>query len=136
MIRIRRAYDRPSPGEGALFLVDRLWPRGVSKGALKGVTWCREAAPGHALRRWVHQNPGQWEVFQRRYREELDAHPEAWQPILAAARRGPVTLLYSARDTARNNAHVLRDYLEERLEERLREQTREPRRRSQVKRRS
>lgn len=132
MIRIRRVYDRPSPGEGALFLVDRLWPRGVSKDALKGVTWCREAAPSHALRRWVHQNPGQWEVFQRSYRDELDANPEAWQPILDAARRGPATLLYSARDTARNNALVLRDYLEERLQE----QTREPRRRSQVRRRS
>ncbi|MDR7521950.1 MAG: DUF488 family protein [Armatimonadota bacterium] len=118
MIRIRRVYDLPQPGEGARFLVDRLWPRGVKKAALGLDAWVKAAAPSDPLRRWYGHDPKKWEEFRRRYRAELDANPEAWQPILEAARRGPVTLLYSSRETKRNNAVALRDYLREKLQRR------------------
>ena len=116
MIRIRRVYDSPQPGEGARFLVDRLWPRGMKKETLGLEAWTKAAAPSDALRRWYGHDPKKWEDFQRRYRAELDASPEAWQVILEAARHGPVTLLYSSRETERNNAVALRDYLLEKLQ--------------------
>ncbi len=112
MIRMRRVYDPPSSGEGALLLIDRLWPRGVKKVHLAGVTWLKEAAPSDDLRRWFGHDPKKWPEFQRRYRAELDAHPDAWQPIADAARRGPVTLLFGAKDAEHSNAAVLRAYLE------------------------
>ncbi len=113
-IGIRRVYDPAPPREGARFLVDRIWPRGVRKDALEGVTWLRDAGPSDALRRWFGHDPARWEEFRRRYRAELEARPSAWVPILDAERRGPVTLLYGARDAEHNQAVVLRDFLESR----------------------
>jgi len=78
--------------------------------------WLKEAAPSDKLRRWFGHDPARWKGFQRRYRAELDAHAETWQPLLEAARNGDVTLLYSAHDTEHNNAAVLRAYLLERLD--------------------
>ncbi len=115
MIRIRRVYERPVSHEGARFLVERLWPRGMKKESLHINGWLKDAAPSDELRRWFAHDPKKWTEFQRCYRAELDAHPDTWQPILAAARQGPVTLLYSARDTEHNSALVLRGYLEARL---------------------
>jgi uncharacterized protein YeaO (DUF488 family) len=112
--RIRRVYDPPSKEDGACFLVDRLWPRGVKKESLALEGWCKEAAPSPELRQWFQHDPEKWAGFQRRYRAELDGKPEAWEPLLQAVRRGPVTLLYSARDAEHNNAVALRAYLEER----------------------
>ena len=113
MIRTRRVYDATASGEGQRFLVERLWPRGMKKEALALDDWLKDVAPSAALRRWFAHEPAKWEEFQRRYWAELDARPEVWQPLLQAARRGAVTLLYSARDTEHNNALALKAYLEE-----------------------
>lgn len=116
-IRVKRVYDPPEADDGARFLVERLWPRGFSKASLRLDGWLRDVAPSHELRRWFGHDPARWEEFRRRYFAELDAKPEAWRPLLEAARRGPVTLLYSARDTEHNNAVALRDYLQARMGE-------------------
>jgi uncharacterized protein YeaO (DUF488 family) len=113
MIRLRRVYEAPALTEGKRFLVERLWPRGMKKDELALDGWLREVAPSAALRRWFAHDPAKWSDFQRRYHDELDAKPDVWQPLLQAARRGRVTLLYSARDTEHNNALALKAYLEE-----------------------
>lgn len=115
MIQAKRAYESSAPGDGARFLVDRLWPRGVKKDALGIEGWQKAAAPSDELRRWFKHDPVKWSEFRRRYFAELDQHPEAVQPILDAAERGPVTLLFSARDTRHNNAIALAEYLNRRL---------------------
>jgi uncharacterized protein YeaO (DUF488 family) len=112
MIRVKRVYDPPEPDDGARFLVDRLWPRGVKKEFVRLDGWLKEAAPSDDLRRWFNHEAEKWMEFQHRYRAELKEHPQAWQPILKAARRGNVTLLYSARDAEHNNAAALKVYLE------------------------
>jgi uncharacterized protein YeaO (DUF488 family) len=114
-IQVKRVYEPAEPGDGARYLVERLWPRGMSKESLHLTGWIKEVAPSDGLRRWFGHDPAKWEEFVRRYRAELDEHPEAWQPLLAAARQGTITLLYSARDTAHNNAVALQNYLEEQL---------------------
>src|SRR5581483_7814138 len=106
-IQVKRVYEPAEPGDGARYLVERLWPRGMSKESLHLTGWIKEVAPSDGLRRWFGHDPAKWEEFVRRYRAELDEHPEAWQPLLAAARQGTITLLYSARDTAHNNAVAL-----------------------------
>ncbi|HED04948.1 MAG TPA: DUF488 domain-containing protein [Candidatus Fraserbacteria bacterium] len=116
MIRIKRAYEPPDPDDGARFLVDRLWPRGLKREELKLDGWLRDVAPSAELRRWFAHDPAKWAEFQRCYLAELDGKPESWQPLLAASRAGPVTLLYGARETERNNAAALKIYLESRGE--------------------
>jgi uncharacterized protein YeaO (DUF488 family) len=111
-IRLRRVYEKPAAGEGKRFLVERLWPRGVKKEALALDGWLRDVAPSTALRRFFGHDPAKWDEFRRRYAAELAANEGAWRPLLEAARAGPVTLLYSSRDTAHNNAVALRAFLE------------------------
>jgi uncharacterized protein YeaO (DUF488 family) len=111
MINLKRAYDRQSRTDGTRFLVERLWPRGVSKEELRIDAWLKEAGPTTELRRWFSHDPEKWDVFRQRYFRELDSRPDAWQPIVSAARRGNVTLVYSSRDVHHNNAVALRDYL-------------------------
>lgn len=115
VINVRRVYDKEREGEGVRFLVDRLWPRGVSKRSLGHHDWLREVAPSHELRRWFRHDPDKWDEFQRRYAAELDEKEGLWQPILEAAKQGDVALLYAARDTERNNAVALKQYLEKKL---------------------
>ena len=117
MIKVKRVYDPVEPDDGRRFLVDRLWPRGMRKEALRMEGWLRDVAPSDRLRRWFGHDPKKWEEFRRRYFAELEAHPEAWQPLLEAARAGNVTLLFSARDTSYNNAVALREFLEGKLTE-------------------
>lgn len=114
-VRARKdpAQETESP-PGERFLVDRMWPRGVSKVAMGGVTWLKEAAPSAELRTWFGHDPERFAEFSERYRTELESAPESVAPILSAARRGPVTLLYAAKDTEHNHAVVLRDFLTER----------------------
>jgi uncharacterized protein YeaO (DUF488 family) len=112
MIRVRRVYDPPEPGDGARFLVERLWPRGMKKAELPMDGWLKEAAPSAALRRWFSHDPAKWDEFRRRYFAELEGKGEDLQPLREAARHGSVTLLYSARDTEHNNAVALKEYLE------------------------
>jgi uncharacterized protein YeaO (DUF488 family) len=114
-LEVKRVYEPPAPDDGARYLVERLWPRGMKKEALEHDGWPKDEAPSAALRRWFGHDPAKWAAFQRRYRAELDAHPEAWRPLVDAARQGAVTLLYSAHDQAHNNAVALRRYLEEQL---------------------
>ncbi len=113
MIHLKRAYDEPEKGDGRRFLVDRLWPRGVKKEALALDEWCKAVAPSNDLRRWFGHDPQKWPEFQKRYRTELDANPESWQPLLTAVNAGDITLIYAARDSEHNNAVVLKAYLEE-----------------------
>lgn len=118
MITVKRVYEPPASDDGVRFVVDRLWPRGMRREALDLDGWLKDVAPSDALRRWFGHNPARWEEFRRRYNTELDAKPDTWQPILDAARRGKVTLLYSAKDTEHNNSVALRDYLKAKLGER------------------
>lgn len=114
MIQIKRTYDRPSRSDGRRILVERLWPRGMTKEALAADVWMKDVAPTTELRKWFDHRVERWDEFQRRYRAELDANPASWEPILESGGAGTVTLLYSAHDTAHNGAVVLRDYLVER----------------------
>lgn len=111
MIKVKRVYDPPSPEDGKRFLVDRLWPRGLSKKAARIDSWLKDVAPSDSLRKWFGHDPSKWREFQRRYFKELEARPEAWRPLLEAAREGQVTLLFSARDEAHNNAVALQRFL-------------------------
>lgn len=115
MIRIKRVYEEPAPGDGVRFLVERLWPRGIRKDALQMKAWLKELAPSPDLRKWYAHDVSRWEEFQKRYRRELKADPDALEPLLDAARHGNVTLLYSARDTEHNSALVLKAFLEEQV---------------------
>jgi uncharacterized protein YeaO (DUF488 family) len=115
MIQIKRVYDPYLKEDGARFLVERLWPRGMKKDALRMDAWCKNLAPSGDLRRWFSHDPLKWKEFQRRYWAELGADPEALQPLFEAARRGNLTLLYSAHDTEHNSALALRSYLEKQL---------------------
>ena len=90
MITLKRAYDSVSRADGSRFLVERLWPRGVGKAALRLDAWLKDAGPSTELRKWFSHDPAKWVEFRRRYFRELDARPEAWQPIASAARRGTV----------------------------------------------
>ena len=112
MITLKRAYDPVSRADGIRFLVERLWPRGVAKADLPVDEWLKEVGPSTELRKWFGHDPDKWAGFRRRYFRELDSRPEAWKPIVSAARRGgTVTLVYSSHDTVHNNAIALRDYL-------------------------
>jgi uncharacterized protein YeaO (DUF488 family) len=115
MVAVKRVYDPAQRSDGTRFLVERLWPRGVKKEALQLDGWLKDVAPSDALRRWFGHDPQKWKDFRRRYFAELNRKPEAWQPLLEAAREGPVTLLYSARDLEHNNALALKDYLQTKL---------------------
>ena len=113
-IGIKRVYEPSSRGDGRRILVERLWPRGIKKESLEADAWMKEVAPSTTLRKWFDHRVERWEKFRQRYRDELDAYPGAWEPIVSAARRGTVTLLYSAHDTVHNGAAVLCEYLNER----------------------
>jgi uncharacterized protein YeaO (DUF488 family) len=115
MIKLKRAYDPPARDDGARFLVERLWPRGIRKSDLPLDGWLRDVAPSTELRRWFAHDPRKWTEFQRRYRLELRRQPSRLEQLVTAARRGPTTLVYSARDTEHNAAVVLRDHLITRL---------------------
>lgn len=118
MIQIKRTYEPPARGDGRRILVERLWPRGMKKEALEADEWNKEVAPSTELRKWFDHRVERWEEFRRRYRDELNANPGGWKPILDASGRGTVTLLYSAHDTEHNGAVVLGEYLSKRLSRR------------------
>lgn len=114
-ILIKRAYEPPAAEDGQRVLVDRLWPRGISKARIQIDFWARELAPSTELRKWFNHDPARWEEFQRRYRAELEApeHAVLLDDLAARARTQPMTLLYGARDTEHNEAVVLQDLLEQ-----------------------
>jgi len=110
-IRLKRSYEPPDASDGQRILIDRLWPRGVSKANAALDEWMKELGPSTELRKWFGHDPPRWEEFQRRYREELRAKPELLTHLRSLARNGVVTLVYSAHDEAHNDAVVLRELL-------------------------
>ena len=122
-IAIKRIYEPATAGDGYRVLVDRLWPRGVSKATAAVDLWLRDVAPSTALRTWFHHDPDKWMEFRVRYLAELRRNGGALAPLVTKARQGRVTLVYSARDEQHNQAVVLKSY----LAPRLRAATRRPR---------
>jgi uncharacterized protein YeaO (DUF488 family) len=117
MIALKRVYEPADTDDGTRFLVERLWPRGVRKDALRLDAWLKDVAPSTELRRWFSHDPARWQEFCQRYAAELEARPDAWAPIVQADRSGTVTLLFSSHDTEHNNAVALKAYLEARSSE-------------------
>ncbi|MGD8378647.1 MAG: DUF488 domain-containing protein [Gammaproteobacteria bacterium] len=115
-IRTKRAYEPASRDDGTRILVDGMWPRGVSKEDLAVDDWLKQAAPSAELRNWFGHDPERWEGFRERYFRELEEKTEVLKPLVETLRRGPLTLVYAARDEIHNNAVVLRDFLRRELE--------------------
>lgn len=111
-IGIKRVYDEPQPGDGFLILVDRVWPRGLTKEAARIDLWLKDIAPSTPLRQWFGHDPKKWPEFRQRYFAELEGRRELAQQILAKARQGRVTLLFGAKDEAHSNARALKEYLD------------------------
>jgi uncharacterized protein YeaO (DUF488 family) len=111
MLKLKRAYDPVAHTDGTRLLVERLWPRGVSKTRLRVDGWLKDVGPSTELRKWFRHDPEKWSRFRTRYFRELDSRPEAWRQIVSAARRGTVTLVYSSHDEHHNNAVALQDYV-------------------------
>jgi uncharacterized protein YeaO (DUF488 family) len=107
-VKLKRAYEPPEPEDGKRILIDRLWPRGVSKEHASLDQWMKEIAPSTALRKWFGHDPSRWEEFRRRYAKEVHQHPDLLDQLRTLAREGPVTLVYSAHDEAHNDAVELR----------------------------
>ena len=113
MIRTKRIYEEPSGDDGLRVLVDRLWPRGISKERALVDRWEKDLAPTTELRRWFGHDPAKWEEFLQRYRAELEGREEPLARLRREASEGTVTLLYGARDEEHNNAVALKQYIEE-----------------------
>jgi uncharacterized protein YeaO (DUF488 family) len=113
-LRIKRAYKLPDDADGVRVLVDRLWPRGLSRERAQINLWLKDIAPSQTLRRRFHGDPGCWEEFKTAYYAELEQPPaqSAVQTLLDRLRRQPVTLLFAARDETRNNAVALKEWLD------------------------
>jgi len=110
-IKLKRAYERPSPTDGRRILIDRLWPRGVKKVDAAIDEWAKELAPSTALRQWFGHDPARWEPFRERYAAELREQSAKLGQLRELARRAPITLVFAARDEEHNDAVVLRDVL-------------------------
>lgn len=111
-VRLKRVYERPSADDGLRVLVDRLWPRGVSKHDAATDLWLKDAAPSVNLRRWYGHDARRWRQFRDRYRAELAGRPDILRMLDDLRQRGPLTLLFAARDETHSNAAVLREVLE------------------------
>ena len=113
-VKLKRAYAAPARSDGQRVLVDRVWPRGITKEESLIDDWIKDVAPSTALRKWFNHEPLKWNEFKRRYFRELDGRPDALKRLLARSRRGTVTLVFGARDVDHNNAVALKDYIEHR----------------------
>lgn len=111
MIQLKRVYDLPDSADGARFLVERIWPRGVKRSSLEIRAWLKDVTPSADLRKWFHHDPARWEEFRRRYFAELEENPAPWLLLLKAARSENVTLMYSSHDSEHNNAVALKEFL-------------------------
>lgn len=110
-ITLKRIYDHSPPTENNTFLVDRLWPRGISKERLQGVIWLKSVAPSNELRQWFHKNLDEWSLFTQSYWQELEAG-KAWQALLDLLYQNQnITLLYGSKNLQNNHAIILRDFL-------------------------
>jgi uncharacterized protein YeaO (DUF488 family) len=110
-VRLKRAYEQPSADDGARILGDRLWPRAISKEALALDQWMKVIAPSTELRRWFGHDPGRWQEFCRRYAAEVHEHEDLLEELRARARKGRITLVFSARDERHNDAVALRGFI-------------------------
>jgi uncharacterized protein YeaO (DUF488 family) len=111
-IKLKRAYEPAEKSDGLRVLVDRLWPRGISKSTAQIDCWLKEIAPSDALRRWFGHDPSKWSEFRKRYVRELEKRSEAVAQLKQFASQGTVTLVYGAKDERHNNAAALKEYLE------------------------
>ncbi len=111
-IQTKRAYDAPAPGDGCRVLVDRLWPRGLTKDAAHIDLWLKDIAPSTHLRNWFNHEPARWREFEQRYFHEIEEHPEALKALMAQVHKGRVTLVYGAKDQEHNNAVALKEFVE------------------------
>jgi uncharacterized protein YeaO (DUF488 family) len=114
MIQLKRVYEKPSPKDGLRILVDRLWPRGLTKERAAVNLWMKDVAPSTELRKWFNHDPAKWKEFQVRYRKELAGKKDALKSLMLKAKEQAVTLLYGARDEKHNEALVLKRILEKR----------------------
>jgi len=111
MVKIKRIYDPVSPDDGKRIYIDRLWPRGLKKSEAVFDEWLKEISPSDALRKWFGHDPAKWTEFKKRYKKELEEKKELLEKLRHEARKGTITLLYSAKDTEHNNAVTLKELL-------------------------
>ncbi len=111
MIKLKRVYEHPVPDDGFRILVDRLWPRGLTKQRAAVDLWLKDVAPSTELRKWFAHDPAKWKQFQIRYREELQEKKDSLQLLKQKSKRQTVTLLYGARDKKHNEALILQEVL-------------------------
>jgi uncharacterized protein YeaO (DUF488 family) len=114
-IELKRAYDPPAESDGRRILVDRFWPRGVTRERLRIEAWRKDLAPGDALRKWFGHDPAKWDEFRQRYAREVGQRPDTLEELVETARAGRVTLVFGARDSEHNHAVALKELLERRL---------------------
>jgi uncharacterized protein YeaO (DUF488 family) len=114
MLKVKRAYESPTQGDGFRVLVERLWPRGVRKDEAALDAWLKDVAPSAELRKWFSHDPARWDAFRRRYWSELKRHPDAVGVLKGKSRAGTVTLVYGSHDQQHNAAVALREFLERR----------------------
>ena len=110
-IKIKRVYEPPSAEDGFRILVDRLWPRGLSKNKAALDLWLKEIAPTTVLRKWFDHDPAKWKEFQKKYFKELRQNQQAVSLLKERVLSGPVTLLYAAKDEAHNEALIIKDFI-------------------------
>lgn len=110
-IQTKRVFEAMNKTDGTRVLVDRVWPRGMTREKVKADIWLKSIAPGTELRKWFGHDPDKWQEFKHRYFKELDANPDTVKQLLELATKQRLTLLYSARDTNHNQAVALKDYL-------------------------
>jgi uncharacterized protein YeaO (DUF488 family) len=110
-VKLKRAYESPVPADGSRILIDRLWPRGISKKKAALDQWMKDIAPSAELRKWFGHNPARWDEFRRRYAAEVHKNSALLDQLRSFARHGPITLVYSAHDEVHNDAVVLRDLI-------------------------
>jgi uncharacterized protein YeaO (DUF488 family) len=111
-IKIKRVYDKPEPGDGVRILVERLWPRGLSKEDAHVDMWLKDIAPSTELRKWFSHDPSKWEEFRRRYYRELDQNRDAVNELLGITEGNAVTFVYGSREKEYNSALALKSYIE------------------------
>ena len=115
-IKIKRVYDKPAKSDGYRVLIDRIWPRGLTKGDARIDEWLKQIAPSTGLRKWFKHDPAKWEQFKKKYAAELKEHREELEKLKRESRTRTVTLVFGAKDIAHSNATALKEYLERKIE--------------------
>ena len=115
-IKIKRVYDKPAKSDGYRVLIDRIWPRGLTKSDARIDEWLKEIASSTGLRKWFNHDPAKWEQFKKKYAAELKEHREELEKLARESRKRTVTLVFGAKDTAHSNAMALKEYLERKIE--------------------